>query len=91
MTNEDFLSNSSIQEKIEAIWQETCGTWENCNETTIQSLLSKCEEQSIDPQFCMSWVEQHKEQIPNWSNVSEISLDWVNQHTSTGSPISTQE
>lgn len=39
----------------------------------------------------MSWVEQHKDQIPNWTDVSETSLGWINQHTSTGSAISVNE
>ncbi|WP_342430101.1 hypothetical protein [Neobacillus sp. FSL H8-0543] len=43
--------------------------------------------QKMDPQYCMSWVEKHSNPIPNWSAVSKVSLDWVNEHTSTGSPI----
>ena len=48
-------------------------------------------EKSIDPQYCMSWVEQHSNQIPNWSAISKVSLEWVNEHTSTGSPINIHE
>jgi hypothetical protein len=80
--------NVSFQNKVEEVWQKTCGSWENCNESTIQALLSGCFEQSIDPQFCMSWVEKHKEKIPDWSTVSKKSLNWINEHTSTGSPYS---
>jgi len=86
------LSNeAAIQTKMENAWLNTCGTWENCNQETIQSFLSQCLEKNIDPQYCMSWVEQHKDQIPNWTNVSETSLGWINQHTSTGSAISVKE
>ncbi|MFP3123908.1 hypothetical protein OH784_14370 [Ectobacillus funiculus] len=81
-------TNSSIQGTMENIWRTTCGSWENCNESTVQSFLSQCEQHNIDPQFCMSWIQQHSEQIPNWSAVSDTTREWVNQHTSTGSPIS---
>ncbi|MDP4106335.1 MAG: hypothetical protein Q8935_15465 [Bacillota bacterium] len=90
MTNEnqfsDFINDVSLQTKIENIWSNTCGSWEGCNETTIQSFLKQCDEYNLDPQYCMSWVEQHKDQITNWAAVSNASLTWVNQHTSTGSP-----
>ncbi|MGE8205651.1 hypothetical protein ACQKP0_13930 [Heyndrickxia sp. NPDC080065] len=81
----------SLQTKMESIWVNTCGSWQNCTEKTIQSFLVQCQENNIDPQYCMSWVEQHKAQIPEWSAVSKVSLDWVNQHTSTGSPITYNE
>jgi hypothetical protein len=84
-------NNPSIQTKLENIWTNTCGSWQNCTETTIQSFLAQCQENNIDPQYCMSWVEQHREQIPDWPAVSKVSLDWINQHTSTGSPISFTE
>lgn len=77
----------SIQQKMENMFNNTCGTWENLTESTIQSFLQQCLEHNIDPQFCMSWVEQHKAQIPDWQEVSKVSLDWVNEHTSTGSPL----
>ncbi|MBS4171980.1 hypothetical protein KHA87_01715 [Bacillus sp. FJAT-49736] len=73
---------------MEKIWVDICGAWTNCSETTIQQFLAKCQEESIDPQYCMSWVEQHQAQIPNWEAVSKVSLGWINQHTSTGSPLS---
>ncbi|MCM3584765.1 hypothetical protein M3182_03270 [Mesobacillus maritimus] len=79
------------KQEMERIWNQTCGSWENCNEENIQSFLSQCEEKSIDPQYCMSWVEQHSNQIPNWSDVSKVSLEWVNEHTSTGGPFSGRE
>ncbi|MFY4777346.1 hypothetical protein [Metabacillus sp. RGM 3146] len=88
MTNE---KNLSLQTKMEYIWKNTCGSWQNCTETAIQSFLAQCQENNIDPQYCMSWVEQHSAQIPGWTSVSKVSLDWVNQHTSTGSPISLNE
>jgi hypothetical protein len=92
MSNQNNMTNSNVapfvQEKMEEILRNTCGTWENCNETTVQSFLSQCLKNNIDPQFCMSWVEQHKDKIPNWSAVSQTSLEWVNEHTSTGSPVS---
>lgn len=59
------------------------------NHNTV--IFGKIQESNIDPQYCMSWVEQHKAQIPEWDAVSKISLDWVNQHTSTGSPISIKD
>lgn len=88
MPNEN---DQAIQKKMELYFKNTCGSWENCTDTTIQSFLVECEENSIDPQYCMSWVEQHQAQIPDWSAVSEVSLEWVNQHTSTGSPMSLPE
>ncbi|HWO95068.1 MAG TPA: hypothetical protein VNM45_01695 [Bacillus sp. (in: firmicutes)] len=95
MPNENQFMNStaapSVQVKMEEIWRTTCGSWENCNESTVQSFLSECQEHNLDPQFCMSWVEQHRDQIPNWSAVSNTTLEWMNQHTSTGSPISGTE
>ncbi|MDQ0220622.1 hypothetical protein ELQ35_05765 [Peribacillus cavernae] len=83
--------NSSILEAMEEIWRTTCGTWQNCNETTVQSFLSKCEESNFDPQFCMTWIQHHSDKIPNWSAVADTTQEWVNQHTSTGSPISVSE
>ncbi|MFS0636950.1 hypothetical protein AB1K84_13700 [Mesobacillus foraminis] len=82
---------NKIKQEMEHIWAETCGSWENCNEENIQLFLSQCREKSIDPQYCMSWVEQHSGQIPNWSAISQVSLEWVNEHTSTGSPVNGQE
>lgn len=84
----NFINELSIYTKMENIWFNTCGTWQNCNQSTIQSFLSECLDYNLDPQYCMSWVEQHKSDIPNWEAVSETSLGWVNQHTSTGSPYS---
>ena len=88
MSNEFDLS---LQTKMENFFNNTCGSWQDCTESNIQTFLEQCEENNIDPQFCMSWVEQHKAQIPDWQSVSKVSLDWVNQHTSTGSPISFTE
>ncbi|MCL7748657.1 hypothetical protein [Halalkalibacter alkaliphilus] len=82
---------NSIKQEMERIWAETCGSWENCTEQNIQSFLEQCQQNSIDSQYCMSWVEGHSNQIPNWSAVSKVSLDWINEHTSTGSPINGQE
>ena len=87
----DFINEVSIQAKMENVWGYTCGSWQNCNLDTIQSFLSQCMEYNIDPQYCMSWIEQHKDEIPNWQAVSETSLGWVNDHTSTGSAISIAE
>ncbi|MGM0876683.1 MAG: hypothetical protein ACQEWV_18460 [Bacillota bacterium] len=84
-------TDSSVHEKMEDIWRSTCGTWQDCNETTVQSFLSQCEQSSIDPQFCMSWIQKHNDMIPNWSAVSDTTREWVIQHTSTGSPISRTE
>lgn len=76
---------------MKRIWGDTCGSWENCNEENLQAFLTQCLEKGIDPQYCMSWVEQHSSQIPKWSVVSKMSLAWVNEHTSTGSPINIHE
>lgn len=81
----------SIQAKMESIFQKTCQSWENCSESNIQSFLAQCLENNIDPQFCMSWVEQHNAEIPQWNSISKVSLEWVNQHTSTGTPLTTDE
>ncbi|KQU23387.1 MULTISPECIES: hypothetical protein [Priestia] len=80
--------NQSVQETMESFWRITCGTWKNCNESTVQAFLSQCEQHSIDPQFCMNWIQQHRDKIPNWSAVSDTTREWVNEHTSTGSPVS---
>lgn len=84
----DFINEVSLQTKVENIWSNTCGSWQNCNETTIQNFLSQCDEYNIDSQYCMSWIEGHKDQIPNWAEVSDTSLGWINDHTSTGAPFS---
>ncbi|MBM7692915.1 hypothetical protein JOC77_002346 [Peribacillus deserti] len=76
-----------VLRRMEDIWKTTCGTWENCNDVTVASFLSQCEQDSIDPQFCMSWIEQNSDKIPNWSSVSDTAREWVNEHTSTGSPV----
>ena len=86
-----FINELSVLTKMENVFSNTCGSWENCNEATIQSFLSQCLDYNIDPQFCMSWVEQHQSEIPNWSAVSGASLGWVNEHTSSGSAISISE
>ncbi|MGE6261039.1 hypothetical protein ACQKCU_24720 [Heyndrickxia sporothermodurans] len=85
MFNKD---NLSIQAKMEKLFINTCRTWQNCTESNIKAFLEQCQENNIDPQFCMGWVEQHKSQIPEWQAISNVSLEWINQHTSTGSPIS---
>lgn len=81
----------NVQKKMEEIWRDTCGTWENCNQSTIQSFLSGCEQHSIDPQVCMDWIQKHNDKIPDWSAVSDLTREWVIEHTSTGSPISDTE
>lgn len=91
MNQNQVSKSASIKATMEDIWEKTCGSWQNCNESTIQSFLSECEEHSIDSQYCMSWVEQHKNEIPDWQAVSTVSLDWINQHTSTGSPFTASD
>lgn len=91
MAFSDFVESVATQVKMENIWANTCGSWQNCNGVNIQSFLSKCDEYNIDSQFCMSWVEAHKNEIPNWNSVSETSLAWMNAHTSTGSPYSVSD
>jgi len=87
----DFINELSIQTKMENIWSNTCGSWQNCNETTLQAFLEECLDYNLDPQFCMNWIEQHHDQIPNWYTISNTSLNWINQHTSSGSPLSITE
>lgn len=82
------MQNKNQFETVEQIWQKTSGNWAHFNESAVQNFLSHCEEKGIDSQFAMSWVEQNKEKIPDWQTVSKVSLEWMNQHTSTGSPIS---
>ncbi len=38
----DFMNELSIQTKMENVWLNTCGTWENCNQENIQSFLAQC-------------------------------------------------
>jgi hypothetical protein len=88
MSDRNNRPDTSIDNKMADIWSSTCGSWENCNVHNVQSFLSECHNENIDPQYCRDWIQQHNESIPDWSAVSEITQDWVNQHTSTGSPIS---
>jgi hypothetical protein len=78
-------NRDSIQTKMEQILSHTCGSFENCTETNIQTFLTQCYEENIDPQYCLSWVSEHNAKIPNWANVLKISQEWINGHTSTGS------
>lgn len=77
----------NVQKKIEDIFEVTCGSWQGCNQSTVRNFLSQCQEHGVDPQYCLGWLEQNKEQITNWASFSHSALDWVNEHTSTGSPI----
>ncbi|OCA90078.1 hypothetical protein F7984_04280 [Pradoshia sp. D12] len=88
MTNS---SKDSIQIKMEQILSHTCGSFENCTETNIQTFLTQCYEENIDPQYCLSWIAEHNAKIPNWANVSKISQEWINGHTSTGSTFFNNE
>lgn len=87
----DFSTDYSVMDKMEDIFLSTCGTWQNCNESNIQTFLSKCEQENIDPQFCMNWIQDNHDKIPNWPNISDTTREWVIEHTSTGSPISGSE
>ena len=78
-------SRESIQMKMEQILSHTCGSFETCTESNIQTFLTECYEENIDPQYCLSWVSEHNAKIPNWTNVSRISQEWINGHTSSGS------
>ncbi|MEK4884637.1 hypothetical protein NST12_07305 [Bacillus sp. FSL W8-1127] len=94
MAKENFSTNTTtphfVQKTMEEIWSSTCGSWQNCNNANISSFLSQCLEHNIDPQFCFDWISQHSNEIPNWSTVSNTAREWVNQHTSTGSPLSSE-
>lgn len=83
----DFINEVSLQAKIENIWSNTCGSWQNVNEQSIRSFLSQCQDYNLDPLYCMGWIEQHKDQVSNWAVVSSASLNWINEHTSTGTPL----
>ncbi|PLS18815.1 hypothetical protein CVD28_04995 [Bacillus sp. M6-12] len=85
--NPDF----AVQEKMESIWRVTCVSWEDCNENNVRSFLSKCDDENIDPLFCMNWIQQHRGKIPNAPLIVDTALQWVNQHTSTGTPITDSE
>ncbi|RFU66514.1 hypothetical protein [Bacillus sp. V59.32b] len=84
----DFSTDSSVVNKMEDILRATCGTWQNCNQTNVQSFLSRCEQENIDPQFCMNWLQDNRDKIPNWPDVSDTTREWMIEHTSTGSPVS---
>jgi predicted HicB family RNase H-like nuclease len=84
-------NENSIHQKMENVFSRTCGSWKNCTEASLQSFLEECPELSIDPQYCMSWVEQHQEQIQDWETTAKAALDWMNEHSSTGSPVSGTE
>ena len=84
-------SRESIQMKMEQILSHTCGSFENCTESNIQTFLTECYEENIDPQYCLSWVSKHNAKIPNWTNVSRISQEWINGHTSSGSSFSSNQ
>ncbi|MBU9713889.1 hypothetical protein [Evansella tamaricis] len=85
MSNDQFNPrvDSKVQDKMEEIWRVTCGSWENCSTSNIQHFLSQCEEKSIDPQFCMNWIQQHSDKIPDWPLVSDMTREWVIEHTSS--------
>ncbi|RFU63560.1 hypothetical protein D0469_19725 [Peribacillus saganii] len=87
----NFNPDFAVQEKMEDIWRITCVSWEDCNENNVRSFLSKCDDENIDPQFCLNWIQQHKGKIPNAPLIIDTALNWVNEHTSTGSPISGSE
>jgi hypothetical protein len=82
--------DSPIQASIEQIWQNICRGWDQFNQSAVLDFLSQCEEKGIDSQFAMSWVEKYKDKIPDWQAVSRVSLDWMNQHTAAGSPLSNE-
>ncbi|MDQ0254663.1 hypothetical protein J2S74_002042 [Evansella vedderi] len=91
MTVENQFNQSNVdastQNKMEEIWRITCGSWENCSQSNIQNFLSQCEEVSIDPQYCLNWIIEHSDQIPNWASISNNAREWVIDHTSTGNPV----
>ncbi|WP_100407391.1 hypothetical protein [Bacillus solitudinis] len=89
MENEHHIKN--IENQTVEIFKETCGTWQSCDSENVVTFLNECREHSIDPQFCLNWLEEHKEQIPGWLGFSKMAQDWVSEHTSTGSPISMKD
>jgi hypothetical protein len=82
---------NSIRQHMENAFIKTCRSWQNCTEESVQAFLEECLEAGIDPQYCMSWVEQHQDQIPDWDTTANAALGWMNDHTSTGSPVSGNE
>lgn len=83
----DFINSVSIQAKVENIWSYTCRSWQELNEQSLLSFLSQCLDYNLDPQYCLNWVDQHKVGISNWKSLEEAGQNWVNVHTSSGSPI----
>ncbi|WP_409305827.1 hypothetical protein [Peribacillus sp. SCS-155] len=77
----------SITNKVEAIWAATCGSWQSSNIGNLESFLKECTSNGIDPQFCMSWLEQHGDSIQSWNSIRYTVQECVNRLTSTGSPF----
>lgn len=75
------------QQRMEEIFEATCGTWKNCNEYNLRFFLYQCYEHNIDPLECFHWLDEHKESMTQWATLAEDVLDWVSEHTSTSSPI----
>ncbi|MED1201652.1 hypothetical protein [Heyndrickxia acidicola] len=81
------VTQTSLESILEQNWKRACGSWSSCNAQSIESFLNLCLEQNVDPQFCMSWVEKHKDKIKDWNEVSKTSLEWIDAHTSGGSAV----
>ncbi|WP_078552678.1 hypothetical protein [Bacillus alkalicellulosilyticus] len=81
----------NIDERIHEIFKETCGTFQKCNESSIVSFLSECWKHSIDPQYAIDWLEQYKVQMAHWPEFVDKAHEWVTEHTSSGSPFTTDE
>ncbi|AGT32005.1 hypothetical protein M493_08650 [Geobacillus genomosp. 3] len=79
---------SSRIETIEAIWRRQCGTWEKSDAACIQSFLAECLHRHLDPQDALNWLIEHRTALPDGDAVVSEALRWVNEHTSTGSPVS---
>ena len=76
--------------RIENLFMHACGTWKNCNDSNIQSFLSKCQSLNIDLSDSLNWLEEHRSNIPNFQSVWSAANGWVNQHdlVGSGSPVS---
>ncbi|MBB6282494.1 MULTISPECIES: hypothetical protein [Geobacillus] len=72
---------------VEAIWRRQCGTWERSDAACVQAFLAECVARNLDPQDGLNWVIEHRVALPNAEAVADAALRWVNEHTSTGSPI----
>ncbi|KDE48798.1 hypothetical protein [Geobacillus sp. CAMR5420] len=76
------------KDAIEAIWRRQCGAWEWSDAACVQSFLVECLQHNLDPQDGLNWIIEHRTQLSDADAVVDAALRWVNEHTSTGFPVS---